>query len=757
MDAAEASAASQQPVFYIGHHDAKRDDVVSLELMDRARLIGYDMITSPVTNATFRKHVVELMQSHRELRASDRSLPLPLVPSLGPSFTTLHPTDAIPSMIAVLSPWADVTSSDPLVAHISRQVVSVEIEYAAFCGVSNVILPPLFRNQYAPSPEAVSAYADMVARSLCIGPYLQIIVSIPMDNQKPASEDTVLSMQDMGESSPVNATVVDSGDPLSSWDSWNHIRATCNYASKLAISLSVPRLLPDEHIQSRWYSEPMRILSFSTSTFAANPGGYPVLSKAHQALLTRYTRLQQPPWLLISGASELPLPATSNGLSPGPTPAEAAVMPAQPPVQAPRLAYLRYLQRSQPPLPPLARFAQGYQDFLQSPLQPLTDNLESITYEVFEKDPIKYAWYEQAVALALKDLHDELKRPIIVAVVGAGRGPLMTRSIMASNTTGIPIVPFAVEKNPNAYVLLQRRNATDPLWAGRVQVVKTDMRSWVGPTDANSSPAKVDILVSELLGSFADNELSPECLDGVQHHLDPSHGVSIPQSYTAWASPISSPRIHADLLHRPADPEKWSLPYVTMLHQFSYLSHTDEALPPTSAGLLSFSPSIQQCWEFSHPLPKSVLDQSATRKQGGPLASGICGGDGWNEHNSRSCHLVFPVKDISRGVCHGVAGYFETVLYKSRDGTKVVELSINPNSMDQKSRDMISWFPIFFPLKAPLHVPDAAEIRLDMHRKTDDRKVWYTWQVAVWVEIGGRWQRTAESEVHSSEQNGCLM
>ncbi len=31
---------------------------------------------------------------------------------------------------------------------------------------------------------------------------------------------------------------------------------------------------------------------------------------------------------------------------------------------------------------------QGYEDFLQSPLQPLMDNLESGTYEVFEKDPV---------------------------------------------------------------------------------------------------------------------------------------------------------------------------------------------------------------------------------------------------------------------------------------------------------------------------------------------------------------------------------
>jgi hypothetical protein len=36
--------------------------------------------------------------------------------------------------------------------------------------------------------------------------------------------------------------------------------------------------------------------------------------------------------------------------------------------------------------------------------------------------------------------------------------------------------------------------------------------------------------VSELLGSFGDNELSPECLDGAQWFLKPD-GISIPSSY----------------------------------------------------------------------------------------------------------------------------------------------------------------------------------------------------------------------------------
>ena len=52
-------------------------------------------------------------------------------------------------------------------------------------------------------------------------------------------------------------------------------------------------------------------------------------------------------------------------------------------------------------------------------------------------------------------------------------------------------------------------------------IVSADMRQWVAPELA-------DVLVSELLGSFGDNELSPECLDGAQRFLK-RDGISIPQ------------------------------------------------------------------------------------------------------------------------------------------------------------------------------------------------------------------------------------
>jgi protein arginine N-methyltransferase 5 len=230
------------------------------------------------------------------------------------------------------------------------------------------------------------------------------------------------------------------------------------------------------------------------------------------------------------------------------------------------------------------------------------------------------------------------------------------------------------------------------------------MRAWKGPlhnktgpigqaiTTSTSEPAspygKVDILVSELLGSFADNELSPECLDGVQHVLAPEFGISIPSSYTAHLSPILAPRLHADISNRAiTDNEAPDTPYVVMLHAIDFLATS-----------VPHHARIQQAWEFVHPLSSSTLAIAEARRGGGVSGGGggsMSGGDGANEHNVRYSRLKFICKD--RGVVNGLAGYFESVLY---EGTRAkVELSTRPDTIDAKSKDMISWFPIFFPLR----------------------------------------------------------
>lgn len=118
-----------------------------------------------------------------------------------------------------------------------------------------------------------------------------------------------------------------------------------------------------------------------------------------------------------------------------------------------------------------------YRNYLQSPLQPLADNLESATYEVFENDKIKYELYEEACYKAIcdklkfghfkqtahlrlqpdEDTEMSIEQPeIIVLYFGAGRGPLIHRAMNAAqraNATNVKVV--ALDKNPNAIVTLR--------------------------------------------------------------------------------------------------------------------------------------------------------------------------------------------------------------------------------------------------------------------------------------------------------------
>lgn len=485
----------------------------------------------------------------------------------------------------------------------------------------------------------------------------------------------------------------------------------------------VPRYLPPASVCLRWFSEPLRLLTLSIRTFYENKSGYPVLHKEHKALLNKFMRLRSAPWFVLCDVAPIPgvdnpeaifqaaagsfsSPAIADSV-PFPTPAQASTTdPKSKRVIQPLhyLNILRRLQQEQPQKSLLERFGSGYQDYLQAPLQPLTDNLESITYEVFEKDPVKYTLYTEAIERALNDWRQQKKSSsgsngkIVVAVVGAGRGPLVTRALQASATTGVPIELWALEKNPNAFVLLERHNMTS--WGNQVHLVKSDMRSWGGPSRtieqihrANGStltapaPATlplqyypIDILVSELLGSFADNELSPECLDGILPLLNPTHGISIPQSYTSYLTPIAAPKLHTDILSRtPTDKEAPHTPYVVMLQSADYLSTSPS--PATSGGTSSETgltaiiqppANVFSTWSFHHVI-------SNLRRPVG------------NKQNTRQAQVNFAVRD--RGVCHGLAGYFEAVLYPG------VELSIHPQTMEQKSPGMMSWFPIYFPLK----------------------------------------------------------
>lgn len=168
-----------------------------------------------------------------------------------------------------------------------------------------------------------------------------------------------------------------------------------------------------------------------------------------------------------------------------------------------------------------------------------------------------------------------------------------------------------------------------------MRIFSKDMRDF-------SPPELADILVSELLGSFGDNELSPECLDGALKLLK-DDGISIPCKSTSYINPVMSAALHNKLCES-SNASVFDGGYVVLMKN-AYDIDVPKAL-----------------FEFKHPNRDKVID------------------------NTRYKELSFSVQHDC--VMHGIGGYFDTVLYKD------IILSINPLTHTQ---GMFSWFSMFFP------------------------------------------------------------
>lgn len=141
-----------------------------------------------------------------------------------------------------------------------------------------------------------------------------------------------------------------------------------------------------------------------------------------------------------------------------------------------------------------------------------------------------------------------------------------------------------------------------------------------------------------ILGSFGDNELSPECLDGAQRFLKPETGISIPQQYTSYIAPLQSIKLYNEIKNNrlPDKPLRHSFetPYVVHLANYYQLAPTE---------------------------PLFVFDHPNFPEEGKMI------------DNTRYKSVRFP--PVSKAaVLTGFAGFFETVLYGD------ITLSTNPQT-----------------------------------------------------------------------------
>lgn len=235
-----------------------------------------------------------------------------------------------------------------------------------------------------------------------------------------------------------------------------------------------------------------------------------------------------------------------------------------------------------------------------------------------------------------------------------------------------------------------------------ITLISCDMRDF-------TPPDKVDILVSELLGSFGDNELSPECLDGAQKHLKPD-GISIPCSSTSYINPMMSSKIYnlVRIIEKSRNPRE----------KFHYYAEQSEMTYVIYFKNVYHIADPQKLFEFVHPNRDKNID------------------------NTRFATLHFDVKLDT--VLTGFGGFFDTVLYKD------IKLSIHPET---HSPGMASWFSVYFPVSVscitlnnqinldtepafppfyqePIQLKAGDRITLNFWRCIAAHKVWYEWSVS---------------------------
>lgn len=580
--------------------------------------LGFDFLCMPLFHSRFKREF-ELEPAKTRSGAHTRSDLL----LCGRDWNTL--------IVGKLSQWIDPDAEVEAERRNSEAALTQELNFSAYLGLPVFML-------HLKGPHCANL-ARLLLNHIHTGHHTSNFwIRVPLM----APEDT---REDVIENEP-GPCVDDTGVDEKTWGWWHSFRTLCDYNKRICLAIEVGADMPSEAVIDKWLGEPIKAAILPTSIFLTNKKGFPVLSKAHQQIIFSLFKLEAQ--FVFTGTSR----HTEKDFRS-------------------YLQYLEYLNQNRPAPNSYELFAKGYEDYLQSPLQPLMDNLESQTYEVFEKDPIKYSQYQQAVYKCLLDRVPEEQKDTnvqVLMVLGAGRGPLVNASLRAARQADRKLKIYAVEKNPNAVITLENWRFEE--WGDQVTVVSCDMREW-------SAPEKADIIVSELLGSFGDNELSPECLDGAQHFLKDG-GVSIPCSYTSFLAPLSSSKLYNEVRgcrERDKDPEcHFETPYVVRLHNFHQLAEP------------------KPCFTFRHP----TKDMNNNRYQCLRFSAG--------------CNTVL----------HGFAGYFETTLYKD------VTLSINPQT---HSAGMFSWFPIFFPLKQPISVSRDEDIEVRFWRCNNGKKVWYEWAV----------------------------
>lgn len=218
----------------------------------------YDMLTVPITSPRFHSRVLSLLSSHLSsqespaydvvgtMATSQNTRPL-TIPPLTKMDSNLTPNAATSQIVGVTSSWIDLCSPDPLIADLSRQVLMLEVAYAAFCGIGYLLVPGPKLHHGGIHSEGVIYYARAIQDALNLGPYIQFHIWLRMvDNPE-------LEIDKMGDLAPLareEFLQAEEGglpniDSLGTWDAWDMIRKTCRYHTRLFVGKNETLISPE--------------------------------------------------------------------------------------------------------------------------------------------------------------------------------------------------------------------------------------------------------------------------------------------------------------------------------------------------------------------------------------------------------------------------------------------------------------------------------------------------------------------------------
>lgn len=242
------------------------------------------MLTVPITTPFFNLRVLNLIIEYIARRGSDAgTLAVPTVPPLSALDTNLAPGEKVTQMLGVVSPWIDLCSPDAVIYNISRQILEMEVAYAAFCGIGNLILPCPKLHHGKNHATGVAQYAHAVKKALEVGSFIHLSVTLPMmDNPHDVVEETQGSLalyarpEYVGVMDNESDYIQDANAPLltapeellkirprksvhvsskhdyfGTWDAWNVIRTICRYSSRLFVGKNIKISIPHIHTLSR--------------------------------------------------------------------------------------------------------------------------------------------------------------------------------------------------------------------------------------------------------------------------------------------------------------------------------------------------------------------------------------------------------------------------------------------------------------------------------------------------------------------------